>query len=144
MKLGDKIKHLRKARKLSVRKLAVMTSTSKTTISEIENNIVTNPKYETIVTIAKALNVPAGFLMDDKQTMDDITDDLLKIAQFKGNLSETTKEEKMEMLRDIVKQEPSIIYETMQSGEFIGPLTQDEILALKAYLKIYRESKGRD
>jgi len=54
--LMDNIKKLRTEKKLSMRALSEKSGVSKTTISEIENGIVTNPTLVTIEKIAKALD----------------------------------------------------------------------------------------
>ena len=141
MALGDKIKQLRKTKKLSIRELASLAELSKTTINEIENNIVTNPTRGTLTNIAGALGVPVGLLLEEEDVLQDITEDLLLKAKFNGSLSDLPEDEKKNMLTDLLIQEPRAFYETATSSGYIGPLSEDEMVAMKAYLKIYRESK---
>ena len=141
MTLGDRVKKLRKAKKLSVRGLASLAKVSKTTISETENNIVTNSTRGTLTKIADALGVPVGLLIEEENAMQEITDELMGQAQFKGSLSNLPEEEKREMIKDILTQEPQAFYETISQEGYIGPLSEDEMKAMTAYLKIYRESK---
>ncbi len=145
MNLGNKIEQLRKAKKLSIRKLAALAEVSKTTITEIENDIVTNPKKDTINRIAGALGVPIGLLMNDEETLKEVTNDLYKEAVFNGSLGSLDEADKKEMLKDLLVQEPEVIYEVNRDKKYIGPLTDDEMTAMSAYLKVYRDSKkGHD
>jgi len=57
--LGDDIKKLRNEMKFSVRVLAAKSGVSKTTISEMENGIVTNPTLDTIEKITRAFGTEA-------------------------------------------------------------------------------------
>lgn len=115
--IGENIKKLRKSSKISIRKLAELSEVSKTTINEIENDIVKNPKIETLQQIAKGLNTP---LMS-------ITNELRNYADYKDDLS---------------IHEPQLVYNNLNHDEYLGPLTKDEAAALKAYLKVYRETKA--
>ncbi|HEY8402031.1 MAG TPA: helix-turn-helix transcriptional regulator [Cytophagaceae bacterium] len=141
MNFGEKIKQLREEKGYSVRELAKRAGLSKTTVSEVENNIVDNPKKETIERLAKALDVPVGLLMEEDEVLQSISEEIYKDAEFRGSLSYLSEEEKIGMIKDLMAQEPRIFYEATQDNRYIGPLTQDEYAALSAYLEIYRKSK---
>jgi transcriptional regulator with XRE-family HTH domain len=141
MNFGIKVKQLRAEKKLSVRKLAAYAGLSKTTISEIENNIVTNPTRDTIERLAKALDIPAGLLLEENETLQNLSENLYGEAEFKGSLNNLSKDEKINMLKEIMVQEPKVFYEATPKKSYIGPLTPNEYAALSAYLDIYRKSK---
>lgn len=64
MSVGDRIRLLRNEKKISIRKLAEITGLSKSTLSEIENNISKNPTIDTLDKISKALGVSVAELLD--------------------------------------------------------------------------------
>ncbi|MBN9392888.1 MAG: helix-turn-helix domain-containing protein [Chloroflexi bacterium] len=64
MKLGAKIKQLREARKWTQQDLARNSSLTRSHISHIENNQITNPGAEAIVRLAKALEVDEDVLFE--------------------------------------------------------------------------------
>jgi transcriptional regulator with XRE-family HTH domain len=140
MSLGDNIKRLRRANNISTRDLAAKTGVSKTTINEIERNIVTNPTLETLQKIADALSVPIGLLTSKEDTIVELSKDLYSIAEF-NNLDDLSDTNKRDMIIDLLKQEPELFYEITKE-KYIGPLTIDEYAALKTYLKLYREGKS--
>jgi transcriptional regulator with XRE-family HTH domain len=142
VKLGDKVRQLRKAKNISGRKFAILAGLSKTTMDDIENNKVTNSKKDTLNKIAKALGVPTGLLIDEESTLQEIAEDLLQKAKFNGPLSNLSDDARKNMLKEIIIQEPQIFYETTESEGYIGPLGEDEMMALKAYLRLYRETRG--
>lgn len=141
MNFGDKIKQLREEKGLSIRELAKMAGISKTTLSDLENKVKDNPKKGTIEKLAKALEVPVGLLMEEDETLQSISEEIYKTAEFRGSLCELSKEEKINMIKELMAQEPRIFYEAVQNNKYIGPLTPDEYAALTAYLEIYRKSK---
>lgn len=63
--LGDKIRALRKQRKLSLEQLAEMTDSSKSYIWELENKDDPKPSAEKIGKIAAVLEVTTEFLLND-------------------------------------------------------------------------------
>jgi transcriptional regulator with XRE-family HTH domain len=139
MAIGNNIKRLRVSKNISLRKLALMAGVSKTTVNEIENNIVVNPTYDTLQKIADALGVPLGLLTSKDDTIKEISDNLFDLAEFNG-LDGISEQGRKQMLGDLIVQEPELIYQ-MANDKYLGPLTIDEYSALKAYLKIYREGK---
>lgn len=63
--LGKRIKALRKAQGLSVRRFALMVGTGRSYVSEIEDGRV-NVGLDLLCRIAKALGVTVGDLVDDR------------------------------------------------------------------------------
>ena len=143
MSLGRTVKQLRNARKLSVRDLAAKAGVSKTTVNEIETGKELNPTRGTLTGIAAALSVPVGLLLQEDEAMKEIAGELMKKAQFGGGLDDLAYDQKAGMVKDILIQEPQAFYEAISKENYVGPLTDDEAVAVKAYLKIYRESKRR-
>lgn len=139
MAIGENVKRLRKAKNISLRKFALLAGISKTTVNEIENNIVTNPTLDTLQKLADALRVPLGLLTSKDETIKEISESLFDFAEFNG-LEGIPEQGRKQMLRDLIIQEPELIYE-LTNEKYLGPLTIDEYSALKAYLKIYREGK---
>jgi transcriptional regulator with XRE-family HTH domain len=62
--MGDKIRTLRKQKKLSLEQLAVLTESSKSYIWELENKDEPNPSIEKVAKIAAVLDVTPEFLSD--------------------------------------------------------------------------------
>ena len=66
--LGDKIRALRKEKKLSLERLAELTESSKSYIWELENKDDPKPSAEKIGKIASVLDVTAEFLLTESTT----------------------------------------------------------------------------
>lgn len=75
--LGDKIRELRKEKKLTLDKLAELTGSSKSYIWELENKNPPRPSGEKIGKIASVLGVTAEYLLDptEKTNVADATDE---------------------------------------------------------------------
>jgi len=69
--LGDKIRELRKQKKLSLDQLAELTDSSKSYMWELENKDDPKPSAEKVARIATALNVTTEFLLSDSVTTPD-------------------------------------------------------------------------
>jgi transcriptional regulator with XRE-family HTH domain len=69
--LGDKIRELRKHKKLSLEQLAELTDSSKSYIWELENKDDPKPSAEKVARIATALDVTTEFLLSDLVTTPD-------------------------------------------------------------------------
>ena len=69
--LGDKIRALRKQKKLSLEQLAELTDSSKSYIWELENKDEPKPSAEKIDKIASVLEVTVEYLMSDAQMAPD-------------------------------------------------------------------------
>ncbi|MDH4459568.1 MAG: helix-turn-helix transcriptional regulator [Nevskia sp.] len=74
--LGDKIRELRKAKRLTLDGLAELTDSSKSYIWELENKSPPRPSAEKVARIAAALGVTADYLIDPTETLkvEDATD----------------------------------------------------------------------
>ena len=66
--LGDKIRELRKQKKLSLEQLAELTDSSKSYIWELENKDNPKPSAEKVTKVATALEVTSDFLLSDSTT----------------------------------------------------------------------------
>lgn len=71
--LGEKIRALRKQKKLSLEQLAVLTDSSKSYIWELENKDEPNPSAEKIARIAAVLEVTTEFLLSGSVATPDET-----------------------------------------------------------------------
>ena len=69
--LGDKIRELRKQKKLSLDQLAELTDSSKSYMWELENKDDPKPSAEKVARIATALDVTTEFLLSDSITTPD-------------------------------------------------------------------------
>ena len=69
--LGDKIRALRKQKKLSLDQLAELTESSKSYIWELENKDVPKPSADKIGKIAAVLEVTAEFLLTESSATPD-------------------------------------------------------------------------
>lgn len=72
MKVGDRIKELRKNKDMSQVELADSVGVSKQTMYKYENNIITNIPSDVIERIAKILNVSEAYLMGWEQEPEQI------------------------------------------------------------------------
>lgn len=71
MKLGEKIKSIRKQKNMSLRELAQITGLSKTTLSDLENDA-KNPSLETLQKVSKALEISIADLISVTESEDDL------------------------------------------------------------------------
>lgn len=71
MKLGEKIKSIRKQKNMSLRELAQITGLSKTTLSDLENDA-KNPSLETLQKVSKALEISIADLISETESEDDL------------------------------------------------------------------------
>ncbi len=69
--LGDKIRELRKQKKLSLDQLAELTDSSKSYMWELENKDDPKPSAEKVARIAASLDVTTEFLLSDSITTPD-------------------------------------------------------------------------
>ena len=76
--LGEKIRHLRKGKRLTLDKLAELTDSSKSYIWELENKNVPRPSAEKLSKIAAELEVTMDYLLDKDQNISeaDATDEM--------------------------------------------------------------------
>jgi transcriptional regulator with XRE-family HTH domain len=89
--LGDKIRVLRKQKKLSLEQLAELTDSSKSYIWELENKDDPKPSAEKVGKIAAVLDVTTEFLLTESATTPD--EEVLDEAFFRKykNMSEPDK-----------------------------------------------------
>ncbi len=76
MKVGEKIKNLRKQKNMSLRELAQITGLSKTTLGDLEKDV-KNPSLDTLEKIAVAFDMSPAELL--KET--DSTEELMESAK---------------------------------------------------------------
>ncbi|WP_034328675.1 helix-turn-helix domain-containing protein [Alkaliphilus transvaalensis] len=104
MKIGRRIKSLRKDNKITLKELSEMTNISISFLSDIENER-SNPSIERLEEIAKALNTTIAFLMGEEPVSIDLqlkslfSDPTLRVA-FEDWHS-WTEEEKKDLLEFI-------------------------------------------
>lgn len=90
--LGDKIRDLRKEKKLTLDKLAELTGSSKSYIWELENKTPPRPSAEKLSKIAEQLGVTIEYLLDEKNQLkaEDAVD--AEFYRKYRNLSDETRE----------------------------------------------------
>lgn len=104
--LGNNIKRIRESKKIGVNELGRMTNINPSYISAIERGKKTNPSYEIIEKIAKALEVPVTLLLDSEDTISNVATELLKNAEF-VNMN-MTNEQKKEWITQAAKDMPEL------------------------------------
>lgn len=103
--LGEKLRTLRKQKKISLERLAELIDSSKSYMWELENKDAPNPSAEKIARIAAVLEVTPDFLMDDHTTSpDDLVADKAFFRKYQ-RLPEDTKK-KLRQLIDIWEDDP--------------------------------------
>ncbi|UZR28124.1 helix-turn-helix domain-containing protein [Methylococcus mesophilus] len=103
--LGEKIRGLRKQKKLSLDQLADLTESSKSYLWELENKEAPNPSAEKIARIAAVLEVTTEFLMNDQEmTPDAAVADEAFFRKYKKMPEETKK--KLRQLIDVWDDDP--------------------------------------
>ncbi|MEC2160548.1 helix-turn-helix domain-containing protein [Virgibacillus halodenitrificans] len=97
--IGDKIKQIRKDKKMSLSELAEKAGVAKSYLSSIERNIQTNPSIQFIEKISVVLDVSVNGLIHEKQSADieELDDEWLEIVQEAMD-SGVTKEQFKEYL----------------------------------------------
>ncbi|QKY69956.1 helix-turn-helix domain-containing protein [Lentibacillus sp. CBA3610] len=98
--IGEKIKQLRKEKKMSISELAEKAGVAKSYLSSIERNLQTNPSIQFVEKISAVLGISANDLIrEDKQGDHDqqLDDEWLQIVQEAMN-SGVTKEQFKEYL----------------------------------------------
>jgi len=103
--LGEKLRTLRKQKKISLEKLAELIESSKSYMWELENKDAPNPSADKIAKIAAVLEVTTEFLMnDDEITPDDTVVDEAFFRKYKKMPEETKK--KLRQLIDVWDEDP--------------------------------------
>ena len=96
--LGTKIKKLRKAKGLTLEKLAEKIGSGKSYIWELENRGVKRPSAEKLAAIAQALETSTEFLVDNDMT--EPTDEMKKAVFFRK--FESLDEDEQEKIKEII------------------------------------------
>ncbi len=98
--MGDKIRTLRKQKKLSLEKLAELTDSSKSYIWELENKDDPKPSADKVAKIASVLEVTSEFLMSESDASpDDAVIDEAFFRKYKSMPDETKK--KLRQILDV-------------------------------------------
>ena len=99
---GEKIRTLRKEKKLTLDQLAALTASSKSYIWELENKNPPRPSAEKISKIADVLGVTSDYIMDENnlQTRESAEDQVF--YRKYQNMDEDTKTKIRQML-DVIK-----------------------------------------
>lgn len=91
--IGEKIKQLRKEKKMSISELAEKANVAKSYLSSIERNIQSNPSIQFIEKISSVLGVSVNELIrEDNYNIDELDDEWLEIVQ-EAMKSGVTKEQ---------------------------------------------------
>ena len=98
--LGDKIRRLRKEKKLTLEELAKQTDSSKGYIWELENRDTRKPSAEKLMKIADVLDVTTEFLLDDKRSEPDTNEMQAALYRNFEKLEPEDKERFMRMVKD--------------------------------------------
>jgi len=97
--LGEKIRQLRKEKKMTLDKLAELTGSSKSYIWELENKNPPRPSAEKLAKIAEQLGVTIEYLLDEKN---EIKEEDAVDAQFYRKYQQMDAETK-DKIRQMVK-----------------------------------------
>ncbi|RWZ59010.1 helix-turn-helix domain-containing protein [Halobacillus fulvus] len=97
--IGDRIKQIRKDRRMSLSELAERAGVAKSYLSSIERNIQTNPSIQFLDKISKELDVSMNFLLHGEPDANDesLDEDWMKLVQEAMN-SGVSKEQFREYL----------------------------------------------
>ncbi|WP_373893395.1 helix-turn-helix domain-containing protein [Virgibacillus natechei] len=97
--IGEKIKHLRQEKKMSLSELAERASVAKSYLSSIERNLQTNPSIQFIEKISTVLGVSVNDLIqeDNSEKTESLDDEWIDIVEDAMN-SGVTKEQFREYL----------------------------------------------
>lgn len=98
--LGDKIRKLRKEKKLTLDELAKQTDSSKGYIWELENRDTRKPSAEKLMKIADVLDVTTEFLLDDKKLEPDTNEMQAALYRNFEKLEPEDQERFMRMVKD--------------------------------------------
>lgn len=87
MSIGEKIKHARESMGLSQGKLAKLSGLAQSSISYIESGN-KRPNIETISTLAKALDLPVSYLIDNEQLDESLPPKMVELVKTAALLSD--------------------------------------------------------
>ncbi|MBQ7630756.1 MAG: helix-turn-helix domain-containing protein [Selenomonadaceae bacterium] len=109
---GEKLKSLRKAKKISQEEFAEMVGTHVNSVSKWENGVI--PRMSNIQKIAKVLDTTSEYLLDEESP---VTPVVQIITKEKGD-------DNAAFVRDLIKSSPMMIYENDKERFFI-PATSE-------------------
>ncbi|WNS76390.1 helix-turn-helix domain-containing protein [Bacillus sp. DTU_2020_1000418_1_SI_GHA_SEK_038] len=95
--IGDRVKLLRKEKKMSLSELAEQAGVAKSYLSSLERNLQTNPSIQFLEKIAAVLHVPVDHLIHEQPNTDELDSDWVDIVQEAMN-SGVSKEQFREFL----------------------------------------------
>ena len=79
--IGERVKLLRKEKKMSLSELAEQAGVAKSYLSSLERNLQTNPSIQFLEKIAAVLNVPVDHLIHEQPNKEDLDSEWIKIVQ---------------------------------------------------------------
>ena len=79
--IGDRVKRIRKEKKLSMTELAEKAGVAKSYLSSLERNIQVNPSVQFLEKIAKVLNVPLDALLHDTPEINYLDEDWAELVK---------------------------------------------------------------
>jgi XRE family transcriptional regulator, master regulator for biofilm formation len=79
--IGERVKLLRKEKKMSLSELAEQAGVAKSYLSSLERNLQTNPSIQFLEKIAAVLNVPVDHLIHEQPNKEDLDSEWMKIVQ---------------------------------------------------------------
>ncbi|KOP71064.1 helix-turn-helix domain-containing protein [Cytobacillus solani] len=95
--IGERVKLLRKEKKMSLSELAEQAGVAKSYLSSLERNLQTNPSIQFLEKIAAVLNVPVDHLIHEQPNKEELDSEWMKIVQEAMN-SGVTKDQFREFL----------------------------------------------
>ncbi len=95
--IGERVKLLRKEKKMSLSELAEQAGVAKSYLSSLERNLQTNPSIQFLEKIAVVLNVPVDHLIYEQPNTEELDSDWIKIVEEAMN-SGVSKEQFKEFL----------------------------------------------
>ncbi len=110
LNMGQKIKSLRKERKLTQKKLAENIGVGQSYIADLENGK-SQPSLKVLKEIARVLDVPVGLLLEEEETINKIAEEFYKVTQFSGGMENLSENEKREILKLTAIHQPDSFYE---------------------------------
>lgn len=129
---GEYIKKLRNEKKISMRKLAIISGVSNAHLSHLENGTRKMPKPDTILKLATALNVPYETLMLAAGHSRDEDTALVELAKKLNELMKTSKHIELKDFTD---------YKFTFDGKDVPPEVLKMMLDQIAFLLASRDKK---
>lgn len=79
--IGERVKLLRKEKKMSLSELAEQAGVAKSYLSSLERNLQTNPSIQFLEKVAAVLNVPVDHLIHEQPNKEELDSEWMKIVQ---------------------------------------------------------------